>query len=63
MRFCGNKEKAKKVYKGVTPLTGQDIAKVIVFVASRRDNVVVADVLVFPQHQSGPTQVHCNPVK
>lgn len=44
VRFRGDAEKAKKVYEGVTPLTGQDIADVIVFAASRRENVVIADV-------------------
>lgn len=44
VRFRGDTEAAKKVYEGVTPLTGEDIADVIVFAASRKENVVVADV-------------------
>ena len=44
VRFRGDAEKAKKVYEGVTPLTGEDIADIIVFAASRKENVVVADV-------------------
>jgi 3-hydroxy acid dehydrogenase / malonic semialdehyde reductase len=44
VRFRGDESKAKKVYEGVTPLTGQDIAEVIVFAASRNENVVIADV-------------------
>jgi len=63
VRFRGDEQKAKKVYEGVTALTGEDIAEVIVFAASRRENVVIADVLVFPQHQSGPTQLFRNPIK
>lgn len=51
VRFGGDKEKAKKVYEGVEPLTGQDIAEVVVFAAGRRENVVIADTLVFPSHQ------------
>lgn len=51
VRFGGDKEKAKKVYEGVEPLTGEDIAEVIVFTAGRRENVVVADTLIFPNHQ------------
>ena len=46
VRFRGDTEKAKKVYEGVTPLTGTDIAEIIVFAASRNENVVIAD--VFP---------------
>ena len=51
VRFDGDKEKAKKVYEGVEPLTGEDIAEVVVFAAGRRENVVLADTLVFPNHQ------------
>lgn len=51
VRFGGDKEKAKKVYEGVEPLTGDDIAEVVVFTAGRRENVVIADTLVFPNHQ------------
>lgn len=37
------------------PLTPDDIAEVVVFAATRRENVVIADTLIFPQHQvSGP---------
>jgi hypothetical protein len=51
VRFNGDKEKAKKVYEGVEPLTGDDIAEVVVFAAGRRENVVLADTLVYPNHQ------------
>jgi 3-hydroxy acid dehydrogenase/malonic semialdehyde reductase len=51
VRFGGDKEKADKVYEGVEPLTPEDVAEVIVFAASRRENVVVADVLLYPSHQ------------
>lgn len=37
--------------RGVEPLTPDDIAEVVVFTATRRENVVVADTLIFPQHQ------------
>ena len=51
VRFYGDKEKADAVYKGVTPLTPDDIAETIVFAAGRPENVVIADMLVFPNHQ------------
>ena len=37
--------------RGVEALTGDDIAEVVVFAAGRRENVVIADTLVFPSHQ------------
>lgn len=51
VRFNGDREAAKKVYEGVEPLTGDDIAEVIVFAATRRENVVIADTLIYPSHQ------------
>lgn len=39
------------MYKGVEPLTPDDIAEVVVFAAGRRENVVIADTLIFPNHQ------------
>jgi 3-hydroxy acid dehydrogenase/malonic semialdehyde reductase len=32
-------------------LTGDDIAEIIVFAASRDENVVIADTLIMPNHQ------------
>ncbi|ORY59478.1 uncharacterized protein BCR38DRAFT_460206 [Pseudomassariella vexata] len=58
VRFYGDKAKADAVYAGCEPLTPDDIAEVIVFVAGRRENVVVADTLVFPSHQAGAGTMH-----
>ncbi|KAJ5690379.1 NAD(P)-binding protein [Penicillium macrosclerotiorum] len=58
VRFYGDKSKADAVYKGVEPLTGDDIAEVVVFAAGRRENVVIADTLVFPSHQAGAGIMH-----
>lgn len=51
IRFYGDKEKADAVYKGVEPLGPEDIAEMIVFATSRRENVVLADFTIFPNHQ------------
>ncbi|KJR87157.1 uncharacterized protein SPSK_01771 [Sporothrix schenckii 1099-18] len=56
VRFYGDKSKADAVYaantdSGVNPLTPEDIAEVVVFAASRPENVVIANSLIFPQHQ------------
>ncbi|KAJ5098319.1 hypothetical protein N7532_005320 [Penicillium argentinense] len=58
VRFYGDKSKADAVYKGCEPLTGDDIAEVVVFAAGRRENVVIADTLVFPSHQAGAGTMH-----
>ncbi|KAK3678094.1 hypothetical protein LTR78_002189 [Recurvomyces mirabilis] len=62
VRFGGDKSKADKVYEGVTPLTPEDIAETVVFAAGRPENVVVADMLVFPNHQAAATVMHRKPV-
>jgi hypothetical protein len=44
--------KSRLIYNsGCEPLTATDIAEIIVFAAGRRENVVLADSLVFPNHQ------------
>ncbi|KAG9247692.1 NADP-dependent L-serine/L-allo-threonine dehydrogenase-like protein ydfG [Calycina marina] len=58
VRFYGDKAKADAVYAGGEPLTPDDIAEVIVFAAGRRENVILADTLIFPQHQASPTVMY-----
>ncbi|CAM1511072.1 Fc.00g085850.m01.CDS01 [Cosmosporella sp. VM-42] len=58
VRFYGDKSKADAVYAGCEPLTPNDIAEIIVFNATRRENVVIADTLVFPNHQAGAGTMH-----
>jgi len=52
VRFRGDKAAADKVYKGLTPLTGEDIAEEIVWAASRPPHVNIAEVLVLPTNQA-----------
>jgi len=58
VRFKGDAQKAESVYKGMKPLTGQDIADVILYVLSTPDHVVIADMIVFPKAQGSSTVVH-----
>ncbi|EAS35293.2 oxidoreductase [Coccidioides immitis RS] len=58
VRFYGDKSKADAVYAGCDPLTPDDIAEVVVFTAGRPENVVIADTLIYPQHQGSPTALH-----
>ena len=57
VRFKGDTEKAASVYKGIKPLTGEDIADVILYVLSTPDHVVLADIVVFPKAQASATVV------
>lgn len=58
VRFKGDARKAESVYKGLKPLTGEDIADVILYVLSVPDHVVIADMIVFPKAQASSTVVH-----
>lgn len=58
VRYFGDEDKAAKVYDGLEPLTGDDIAEIIVFTANRPAHVNIMDTIVFPVHQSSATMVH-----
>ncbi|KAF9318763.1 hypothetical protein BG003_010595 [Podila horticola] len=61
VRFKGDQGKANAVYQGVEPLTGNDIAETVVFVAGRPAHVNIAEMLVFPTHQAAATTVYRKP--
>ncbi len=52
VRFKGNEDKAKEVYKGFTPLFANDIAETILFVLTRPRHVNIDDILVMPTDQA-----------
>lgn len=52
VRFRGDAERAAKVYKGVKPLTAEDVAEVIVWAAGRPAHVNIARVLMTPVQQA-----------
>jgi NADP-dependent 3-hydroxy acid dehydrogenase YdfG len=58
VRFKGDTARAATPYQGLTPLNGQDIADLVLFVLTRPDHVVVADLVVFPTAQASATVVH-----
>lgn len=58
VRFGGDADRASKVYEGVDPLTPEDIAETVVWVADRPAHVQIAEVIVFPTAQVAATRVH-----
>ena len=58
VRFKGDVDRAASVYRGFKPLTPSDIADVVLFVVTRPDHVVLADITMFPTAQASSTLVN-----
>jgi 3-hydroxy acid dehydrogenase / malonic semialdehyde reductase len=58
VRFHGDNQRAAKVYQGVKPLTAEDVAEVIVWVAGRPAHVNIARVLLTPVQQANSLLFH-----
>lgn len=58
VRFGGDADKAAKVYEGLDPLTADDIAETVVWIADRPRHVQVAEVVIFPTDQASATRVN-----
>ncbi len=57
VRFNGDNERAENVYKGIEPLTGEDIADLVLFAATRKSHVNINEIVVTPTAQASATQV------
>ncbi len=53
VRFKGDSEKAKVPYKGIDPLTAEDIADVIYYCATLPAHVCINDLVITPTMQAG----------
>ena len=51
-RFHGDTNRASNVYKGIKPLTGDDIADVAVYASNAPAHVQIAEVLILATHQA-----------
>jgi len=58
VRFGGDREKADRVYEGVTPLTGEDVADAIAYVVTRPPHVDVDYVSIKPTDQATARDLH-----
>ncbi len=57
VRFKGDETKAKKVYEGTNPLTAEDIAEILVWIASRPAHVNIDELVVKPVDQAAVGKV------
>jgi len=58
VRFHGDEERAKTVYDGLQPLTGQDIADIIIYVVNTPEHVNILNLIVLPTAQRSAHMVH-----
>jgi serine 3-dehydrogenase len=58
VRFHGDKERAAKVYQGLTPLTPDDIADAVVYCATRPPHVNISHMSVMPTAQASATMAY-----
>lgn len=61
VRFDGDQEKADAVYRGITPLTPEDVAEVIAFAATRPSHVNLDQIVLKPRAQAGAMRAHREP--
>ena len=54
-RYRGDKDAADAFYKGIRPLTGDDIAETVYYAASAPEHIQIAEVLVMPTYQATGT--------
>lgn len=60
VRFHGDQTRAYKVYQGIKPLSGDDIADVVLYAAQAPEHVQIAEVLVLATHQASGSVIHRN---
>jgi NADP-dependent 3-hydroxy acid dehydrogenase YdfG len=58
VRFHGDTERAKKVYEGMEPLTAEDIAETLVWMAARPAHVCIDEILIKPTDQAAIHKVY-----
>ena len=58
VRFDGDAEKADGVYRGITPLTAEDVADVIAFAATRPSHVNLDQIVMKPRAQASASRAH-----
>lgn len=55
VRYRGDKDAADNFYKGIRPLTGEDVAETVYFAASAPEHIQIAEVLLMPTYQATGT--------
>ncbi len=57
IRFHGDTERASNVYKGITPLTADDIASAALYAIQAPEHVQIAEMLILATHQANGSTI------
>lgn len=60
VRFKGDSQTAKSVYANMTPLNGEDIARMMTFMLEQPRHVVIDEIITMPTDQGAPTTISRN---
>ncbi|MCB9209511.1 MAG: SDR family oxidoreductase [Ignavibacteriales bacterium] len=58
VRFSGDKERAKSMYKGIIPLIAEDVAEAVLFCATRPPHANIAEIIMMPTQQASALVFH-----
>lgn len=58
VRFHGDEDRARQVYRGMTPLAADDVADAVLFCATRPSHVSIAEIVMLATDQASATMVH-----
>jgi serine 3-dehydrogenase len=58
VRYHGDRDRAKKPYENITPLTAEDVAEAVVFCATRPPHVQIAEIILLATAQASTTVFH-----
>lgn len=58
VRYHGDRERAKKAYAGLQPLTPEDIADAVIYAVTRPPHVSINQIVLMPAAQASATVVH-----
>lgn len=61
IRFFGDKERAKNVYKGIIPLVAEDVAEAVIFIATRPPHVNIGEIIMLASRQASATITYRKP--
>lgn len=61
VRFDGDEEAAKRVYRGTNPLRAEDVAECIRWAVAQPEHVNIDELVIRPRDQATATEVHRRP--